>query len=122
MATPVGAIKMSEVLEDFAGFYLGQNFDRDQYQTILRLVVLAWNASLLQPDKQDDFLKTIGHLASPGTDPSETLCMVELVTNMILHKREVYSHIRRSIVSFELTETDRRFHLVVASSLDDTPA
>ena len=122
IAPPAGTIKMSKVLEDFVGPYLGSDFDGEKYQGMYRLAVLAWNASLLQPENQQAFLKKLGQLDSPGTDPWDALLMVEMVSEMIRRKQEVYPHVRRYIVSFELTETDRKYHLVVKSRLFNLPA
>ena len=88
----------------------------------MTLGVLAWNAALLLDDRRkvmiDDF---ISKGLPPGSDDLATE-LRSLINSMVERKLAHFASNRRAIISFELRDTGRDYHLTVASTLGDSPA
>jgi hypothetical protein len=116
---PAGREKMSVVLEDFVEPYRSPNEGSiDDYRKLLSLGVLAWNAALMSDDIRksmiDDVIsKVLTH------EPDEVRAELRAHINaMVERKLAHFASIRRAIVSFEVTDTGRDYHLSVASTLE----
>ena len=121
VASPPGSPKMSEVLEDLVAPYLGPNFDYEEYNSLLRVGVMAWTGSLLPPARHAEFIADAVSAGLAAVEPEAQAVLAEMLTDMIRRKLELYPDIRRAIVSFELTERRHEYRLVVASSPFDLP-
>jgi hypothetical protein len=118
---PAGKEKMSEVLEDFIEPYRDTVDGEDDYRKLLTIALIAWNAALM-PEGQRAAM--IDDLLSAGMPPGSDDLLAELrslVNLMVERKLTHFATNRRAIVSFEVRDTGRNFHLSVASTPDDLP-
>jgi len=84
-------------------------------QKLLTLGVAAWNAALMQGAKRTTFLDELAHTIP--TDLRQDF--KEVVEPFIRRKEEIFPHIRRPILSFELTWlASGKPYLSVLSGLD----
>lgn len=92
-------IKMSEVLLDLVSPEWETCANEDAMQKLLTLGITAWNAALMEEPKRTEFLE----------DLAQTLPLdlrqdfIHIVEPFIRRKEELFPHIRRPILSFELT-------------------
>lgn len=121
VSNPPGELKMSEILGDFVDPYLAEDPSESDYRGMLRIGVLAWNAAMLPADRRAGFLDGIAAEEEASLDFVAPV-MTELVREMIARKLALYPDVRRQIISFELTRTDREYRLSVASTpSEDAP-
>jgi hypothetical protein len=114
---PAGREKMSEVLEDFIEPYRDLADTEDAFRKLLNLGMLAWNAALLPEDKRRAMIdETLGAGFSRASSPDRAQAR-GFVEEMVRRKLEHFPDNRRSIISFELTDTGTGYHLAVASTL-----
>lgn len=114
---PAGREKMSDVLEDFVEPYRDMADTEDAFRKLLHLAVLAWDAALLPEDKRRAMIdETLGAGFSRASAPDRAQAR-EFVEEMVRRKLEHFPANRRSIISFELTDTGTGYHLSVASTL-----
>jgi hypothetical protein len=112
---PAGEVKMSEVIESFVEPYAEFANTYEEYDKLIGLAVVAWNAALLPKRKQRAKIrKNVGALSLPDSDTQD---LVEIVEMMMKRKRKYFSDNTRAIVEYHLSETRYGFHLSVASTL-----
>jgi hypothetical protein len=107
--------KMSEVLLDFIEPY--REWDciepERQLRCLITLGQAAWNAALLPVDKRDAMIrKVIDHGPSDGVEMFR-----QIVYKMIERKETYFSHIKRSVLGFDLRMTEAGPYLTVFSTL-----
>jgi hypothetical protein len=119
---PAGQEKMSDVLEDFIEPYMGSVEDEDAHRKLLSLGVLAWNAALLPEDRRKAMIDDFVSKGFPPGSADLATKLRSLVDSMVERKLAHFASNRRAIISFELKDTGRDFHLTVASTLEDSPA
>ena len=112
---------MSEVLEAFVEPYLELADTEDATKRLLMLAVVAWNASLLTAEEQSEMVDDIIGKAMPAATREEREDFRELVSTLVERKRAHFSAYTRKIISFELTDTGRDYHLSVVSRMEDAP-
>jgi hypothetical protein len=118
---PSGVAKMSEVLEAFVAPYLGLADTEDATRKLLMLAVVAWNASFLTEEEQREMVDDITSEVMSEATRADKEDFGELVSTLVERKRTHFSEYTRRIVSFELTDTGRDYHLSVVSTMDDAP-
>ncbi|NJM48311.1 MAG: hypothetical protein HC860_20810 [Alkalinema sp. RU_4_3] len=119
--SPAGAVKMSEVLEDFVDPYLKFTRGPQERKNIFDIAMLAWNLALLpEPERQVMRERMIEEaIAQTGVLRQD---FSQLVDGMIARKLACFADNRRLIVSVELKNTGRdEFQLLVASTLESNP-
>ena len=116
---PRGEVKMSKALTDFVEPYLElANIDTtEDYQKLLTLAIVAWNASLLPEEEQQDMIDTISDEALPLADEELKAGLKEITRMLIARKKKYFSEYARTILEFELTDTRGGHYLAVVSTL-----
>jgi hypothetical protein len=109
---------MSEVLTDFVEPYL-EFADTDEAQRkLLTLAIMAWNASFLPEEEQQDMINRVLDAGIP-TGTEELKAGLKDIVNMLIDRKKVYfSEYTRRIIDYELTDRGRNYHLAVASTLE----
>lgn len=75
---------------------------QEELQTILRFIVLAWNTSVLDADKQSDALADV--IAKLGKGNAEVQHDLRAyLEELIAKKQALFPHDRRSVVSWDVT-------------------
>jgi len=112
---------MSEVLEAFVEPYLDVADTEDAYRKLLMLAVVAWNASFLTEEEQREMVDDITSKVMSAATREDKKDFRELVSTLVERKRAHFSAYTRKIISFELTDTGRDYHLSVVSTIEDAP-
>src|SRR5712692_243504 len=121
VVAPSGEVKMSDVLGDFvAPYYSFTNTDK-AYRMLLTLGTLAWNASFLSDDQQEEMINQVLASGLPTATDQEATDIKALVRELIARRKALFSGHKRLIVSFELKDTGEGYHLAVASTLGAVP-
>jgi hypothetical protein len=120
--SPPGKEKMSDVLEDFIEPYMDSVEGEEAYRRLLTLATLAWNAALLPEDRQKAMIDDVLTKGLPPDSDALVAGLRFIVEAMVDRKKAHFSSNRRAIISFELTDRGRDYHLTVASTLGDSPA
>jgi hypothetical protein len=124
---PKGAIKMSDVLQEFVEPYLDTVHNLQQCKTLFNLAAIAkrcckqfaWNAAVICESEQqtiDEFLEE--NLATVETPIQQGA--KEIITQLITRKHQHFSHIKRLIMDFDVTQSGQRYDISVASTLVET--
>ena len=114
---PGGPLKMSEVLEEFVEPFRVDPDDEttEDFRELLGVGAIAWNVAL-HPEgpEREQVIASIrdGELKHEPRDVRNNF--LNLLQALIERKDRLFPYIRRSIQSFQLTETDEGYHLIVA--------
>lgn len=81
---------------------------------------MAWNASLLPKEEQQDMVDRIFDEGIPTATEELKTGLKEIVNKLIARKKAYFSKYTRTIIDFEVTDTGRGYRLAVASTLGET--
>jgi hypothetical protein len=111
---PKGVERMSDALHEFVAPYLKPGYNLKRRQALFSLAAIAWNAALIsdQEPRLNQFLTE----SLLSYDPQTRRDAKKLIDELIDRKIKYFSHIKRLIVGFEVTETKDEYHLSVAST------
>jgi len=99
IVNPSGAVKMSEALLALVEPEMDECADDEAMRKLLTLGMAAWNAALLQGAKRTAMLEDLAR-----TLPIELRQdFIHYVEPFIRRKEELFPHIQRPILSFDLT-------------------
>ncbi len=112
---------MSDVLKDFIEPYKDMVDSDEAQRKLLTMAVLAWNAALLPDDRQKDMIDKALDKGLSDLPDDIRKDVRNFIDVMIARKKAYFSTIRRAIISFELEDRGKDFHLSVLSTLDDSP-
>ncbi len=117
---PQGHEKMSDILNKFIEPYLRTANNIDQHKSLLMMGAIAWNASLLSSDEQEEMIgsATSEMLANAPAEIQEDI--QSIIKELIDRKNKYFGSIKRFIVDYTLRDTGRDYHLSVVSSLIDS--
>ncbi len=111
---PPGEVKMSEVLMELIQPEWNDCANEESMQKLLTLGIAAWNAALVPLAKRTAFLDEIAS-AFPRELRSDFRLVIE---PLIRRKEQLFPHIRRPIISYDLTWLNSGDpHLTVMSGL-----
>ena len=114
---PENAAKMSDLLEDFVEPYRDTADTKDDYQKLLTLGVMAWNAALLPAKEQQNMLQQLLDRL-PHTSAEDKKVLTAFLRELLQRKRKYFSQNRRAILSIDLQDTSDGYYLSVASTLE----
>lgn len=104
--------KLSGALVALIAPYRDEVHDLAGYQLLVSIAVIAWNLATLPEEERDAaLLQAAGEL-----DVSGRAALQDTVAEFILRKHRLFPDDRRMIVSYEVTETDGAYHVIVASA------
>ncbi|RUT03795.1 hypothetical protein DSM106972_047090 [Dulcicalothrix desertica PCC 7102] len=114
---PEGYEKMSDIMVKFLEPYTVKLRSPQEYEKLLVIGMLAWNASLMTPEQRKEMIndavsQTIGYA---GIESQRE--MKEIVNELIERKEKYFSNIKRFITSYKLKNKGRDFNLSIVSSL-----
>jgi hypothetical protein len=118
---PNGVAKMSEVLEAFVAPYLPVADTEDATNKLLALAMLAWNASFLPEEEQREMVEDIASKAMSGATRQDKEDLRELVSALVERKKAHFAEYTRTIISFELADAGKNYHLSVVSTMEKAP-
>lgn len=115
---PAGGLKMSTVLEDFVAPLLDSAEDRDAYERLLSLGLIAWNAALQPEHRREAMIDDMIEEGLRGESPWERQACREIVQRLVARKLGRFAKYQRPILAFQLDELeDGGYYLSVVSGL-----
>ncbi len=105
-------VKMSEVLEAFIAPFMEFADTEERFEKLVTIAVIAWNASLLPRSAQTKAIDDVLTSLPPETQADARV----IVRDLMRRKRKYFGKNRRAIIDFEITDTKKEFHLMVAST------
>ena len=118
---PNRVAKMSEVLEAFVAPYLALADTEDATRKLFMLAMVAWNTSFLTEEEQREMVDDITGKVMSAATREDKEGFRELVSTLVERKRAHFSEYTRKMISFELTDTGRDYHLSVVSTIENAP-
>lgn len=115
---PEGEVRMSDALADFVSPYAASASSRQDYQALLTVGVVAWNAALLPADRRQDMLDDLLRKTTVKIPTDIAQDVRALINALIARKEAHFAANRRAIIDFTLRETDDGYHLSVGSTLN----
>ena len=116
IVNPAGTEKMSEVILRFAEPL--QDEDGLVSKVMIEMAIIIWNASFMPQDMQRKALADIINVLP--SDASEARHEMLLAVHMLLErKRQYFSHNKRLIVDYHITESAHSIHLDVVSTIPE---
>jgi hypothetical protein len=108
--------KMSEVLEEFLAPYTDIPKAFDEYNRLVAVGIMAWNAAILPSAERqqllDEAIKALP--ASTGNDARQDL---KAILDELIERKELYfGGNKRFVLDYRLSETKAGYHLSVIST------
>ena len=115
---PVGGVKMSEVLDDFVAPLADSADDRADYERLLSLGLVAWNAALEPQHRRKVMIDDVLQEGLRGASLWEQQACREVIDRLVARKLESFAEYQRPIMAFQLDELeDGGYYLSVVSGL-----
>jgi len=121
MVNPAGTEKMSEVILRFAAPF--KDHDGLVPRAMLEIAIILWNASFMPSDMQRKAVEDIVNVLP--SDNTEARREMFLTAHMLLErKKQYFSHNKRMIMDYHITESAHSIHVDVVSTVPEgyTPA
>jgi hypothetical protein len=136
----VGEVKLSQALLDLCEPLNSTELSFYQFENLITYVAIAWNMSLLSREEQiaklDEMVKAEPNAKSDleaditkmmesdfqSNDLSDASIMLHVITTLLMYKKELYPHDKRSIIDFSVEDTPRGYHIQVKALKPDKPA
>ena len=116
---PSGQVKMSAVLTDFVEPYVQYAETEEELRKLLTLAVMAWNASFLPEDKQQDMIESVLDAGIPEGEDELKAGLKQIMNTMIARKKAHFSEYTRDIIDFEVQDLGEDYHITVASTVKE---
>jgi hypothetical protein len=113
-----GEVKMSEVLTDFVEHFAPSTRTGNDYRMLLQLGALAWNASFLSGDQQEQMISDLLANGMPAATVQERLELKRMLHALIDRRQSEFAEHKRLIVGMDWKETSDGGYFSVASTLD----
>ena len=110
--------KMSEVIEDFIEPYRPAVTTSVEYQNLIAVAVIAWNAALLPKSKRAALLRDLHKVVTPPGDRRALAALQALVGEMIKRKEQYFANNRRYIINYRVTEMPAGMYISIAASIE----
>ncbi|GJD15199.1 hypothetical protein RIVM261_001550 [Rivularia sp. IAM M-261] len=114
---PEGYEKISDVIIQFLQPYVVKLRSPKEYEKLLVIGILAWNASLMAPSEREKMIKDVASKGMGNADKETLQGMREIVNELIERKQKHFPDIKRYITNYKLKQTGKDFHLSIVSSL-----
>jgi len=115
---PSGQVKMSGVLADFVEPYMDSVDTEEAYRRLLTLALMAWNASFLPEEEQQDMIDRVLEAGIPAGNDELKAGLKGIVNMLLARKKAHFSQYTRNIIDFEVTDRGDGYQLAVVSTLE----
>lgn len=112
---PPAETKMSEVILGFAEPLLDRATDYEEKESLISLIILAWNLSLMPLILRVIIFQRVK--AEMKRDREGFLLLKTFIKMIRQYRKDNYPGLKRYILDFEFTETDDDIHLNVVSTV-----
>jgi len=108
---------MSEVIADFAAPLLKEADDETSASVAISMAMMGWNLAVMPEDEQEDMIKEmIAKISKTGSDAKYTESIARV---LISRKKELFSHIKKLIVGYDIKFREGKMLLnVVPTQID----
>lgn len=118
LVEPEGYAKMSAIILDFARPLLALDPEREYFEEVVTLAIIAWNISLTLENMPERTLESLMQEALGEEFMEEDNEELVGQIKMLVRRRQKYfSKHKRLILDFQITESEDMFHLNVVSEL-----
>ena len=111
---PSGAIRMSDVLQDFAKPLLLESVTDAEVKDAIKFSILVWNASLVPSPKKEDL---IGTFIKQLSTPENTESVKSYIDMLLKRKKDKFPNINRAIIDCQFSGSGKNLRFDVASNL-----
>jgi hypothetical protein len=130
-----GGIKLSEALIDICEPYDYDDLSLDEYKKLIILAIAAWNIAnqpnekraeqmlgflKYMPELKDELEMDLEAIITEQKEPPASIVMLQMLTELMRRKEELYPNDDRIVMDFKLTETATDRHLFVSSIIPGT--
>ena len=110
---------MSEVLADFVEPYMDSVDTEEAYRRLLTLALMAWNASFLPEEEQQDMIDRVLEAGIPAGNDELKAGLKGIVNMLLARKKAQFSQYTRNIIDFEVTDRGDSYQVAVVSRLEE---
>jgi hypothetical protein len=111
---PKEDLRLSERLVDLIAPYREDGLTSQRYEMLIGAAATAWNLSLLPTAERPDALRQAFRNAKiRDVEPA-----AEVIVALMRRKEQLFPDDRRTIMSWEVSESDGQCHVAVASLVD----
>ena len=114
MGEACDGVKMSEVLKEFIAPYREIANTEEAFRKLLVTAVIAWNTALFPTEERKTHLEKVLE-AFPEEVRADGRA---IISELIERKQRYFSEYKRMIIDYEVTDTEKGYHLVVISTAD----
>ncbi|HLO88664.1 MAG TPA: hypothetical protein VK203_27145 [Nostocaceae cyanobacterium] len=114
---PKGTEKMSDIMKRFVEPYEDTVDNLRDFRSLFSLAAIAWNAALMADSEQKEEIDILLEESLQGKDAEVQQFTRQIIAELIARKKKHFSHIKRFIVDFDITETREQYHIAVVSTL-----
>ena len=107
--------KMSEVLLSFANPLLKGDEDDSELDRIIGFVMIVWNLTVLSPEERKNAIPGVAGLFSSDTGQG-IAGTLSLIDTLLKRKEKYFSHIKKLIVDYEISQKQGQPSLKVISA------
>lgn len=111
---PKEDVRLSERLVDLIAPYRDDNLTSRRYEMLIGAAATAWNLSLLSDTERHDALRQ----AFRNAKVRDVEAAAEVIVTLLRRKEQLFPDDRRTIVSWEVSESNGQCHVAVASLVD----
>jgi hypothetical protein len=108
------SIKMSAILSEFAEPLLKEAGDDSSAKMAVSMAVTCWNLALMPEDEHEGLINDMKAKLS-GTKSDEKITE-DIARMFIARKKDLYSHIRKLVVDYDVKFIDGQLHLNIVST------
>jgi len=114
---PSGAVKMSDVIRNFAEPLLLESVTDAEVKDAIKFSIIVWNASLVPSPERENVVKTlIKELSNPDL-PDHIESVKSYIDMLLERKKDLFPDIDRAVFDCQFSGSGSKLRLDVVSSL-----
>ncbi|MCI5122275.1 MAG: hypothetical protein D3908_14025 [Candidatus Electrothrix sp. AUS4] len=112
---PKGTVRMSDVIENFAEPLLTDCRSDDDIKKVIQFAVVVWNLTMFPEDEQDKRIQEFAETLCPPGNTDQINETKIFINSLIKRKKELFPHIQRIVVDYQLSGSGSNFRLGIVS-------
>lgn len=117
---PGGAVRMSEVLQDFAEPLLRESGTDAEVKDAIKFSILVWNVSLFPAPERENMVEMLIKQVSNPDQPEHTESVKYYVNMLLKRKEEMFPDINRAVIDCQFSGSGSKLRFDVASNLSSS--
>jgi hypothetical protein len=111
---PKEDVRLSERLVDLIAPYREDGFPLERYEMLISAAAMGWNLSLLSETERPEALRQCFRDAKVR----DVEGVAQVIVSLMRRKEQLFPDDDRTIVGWEVSESDGQYHVTVASLVD----